>query len=57
MPEVLGDSIDYFNPFEISSIMTTLEKNVALPRPTIDHKSAWSAELTGSKLLDLINNI
>jgi len=57
IPEVLGDSIDYFNPFEISSIMTTLEKHVALPRPVIDYKSIWSAELTGSKLLNLINNI
>ena len=57
MPEVLGSSIDYFNPFEMSSIMTTLEKHVALPRPAIDHKPAWSAELTGSKLFELINNI
>ncbi|MDE0586093.1 MAG: glycosyltransferase family 1 protein [Planctomycetota bacterium] len=57
IPEVLGNSIDYFNPFEISSIITTLEKHVALPRPVIDYKSIWSAELTGSKLLNLINNI
>ena len=57
IPEVLGDSIDYFNPFEISSIVTTLEKHVALPRPVIDYNSTWSAELTGSKLLKLINNI
>ncbi|MDA9860485.1 glycosyltransferase family 4 protein [Planctomycetota bacterium] len=57
MPEVLGSSIDYFNPFEMSSIMTTLEKHIALPRPAIDYKPAWSAELTGSKLLELVNNI
>ncbi|MGY8758360.1 MAG: glycosyltransferase family 4 protein [Planctomycetota bacterium] len=57
IPEVLGDSIDYFNPFEMSSIMTTLEKHVAPPRPVIDYKSTWSAELTGGKLLKLINDI
>ena len=57
IPEVPGDSIDYFNPFEVSSRMTTLEKRVARPLPVIDYKSKWSAELTGSKLLELISNI
>jgi hypothetical protein len=37
--------------------MTTLEKHVALPRAIIDYKSTWSAELTGRKLLKLINDI
>jgi glycosyltransferase involved in cell wall biosynthesis len=57
IPEVLGSSINYFNPFEISSIIAALEKHIARPRPVIDYKSTWSAELTGSKLLALINNI
>jgi alpha-1,3-rhamnosyl/mannosyltransferase len=58
LPEVLGDSVDYFDPFSTEQLTTLLSQHLGT-NDLCDAQASpqWSAELTGNKLKELLNYI
>ena len=57
IPEVLGEQVEYFDPFNTVDISKMLNATLASPRHDPELNRKWCAELTGNKLIELLSHL
>jgi glycosyltransferase involved in cell wall biosynthesis len=58
LPEVLGDAVSYFDPHHPNQLSDLLLEQLSTPRlKNTATAPAWSAELTGNKLISFLDSI
>ncbi|MDP6962851.1 MAG: glycosyltransferase family 1 protein [Planctomycetota bacterium] len=57
MPEILGNSVDYFDPLNVSALTELITIKLNNPKQDVVQPRPWSPEITANRLSDFLTSI